>query len=282
MRLREFVDLAGVVAQHAESIIARTGGIEEHQLQEYWVASRGRVNRWGQQLRRLAALQVMEDADSSMSWRYESVLREILVSEMLTRCWATVLEGIDRRLGGREYGPVGRSVHLGHLDARGRVLRFLVAGQPSTGGLPFRDELNDQRLQIERWTDICLSYFPSECVVDDFAFDTSRVEVLRASRTDRVKWIDDLTIATAVAHELLGDDVRTAPFNDDLHSRVLGAVLGTLDPRVFSSSGVTVRGWSGRMLSLADETLGRLSDWLSPARTDESISSEGTGDLRRF
>ena len=128
-------------------------------MQAYWIAARSRLNWWGQQLRRLQLLQGTGLLNHTARREDLHVLEEILLSEMVTRVWCALLDGIDQRLGLQEYGPIGRSTHLGHVEARQRVLRLIV--QAHRDGPLSLWLLNPLRVHTERWTDLLLSHLPS-------------------------------------------------------------------------------------------------------------------------
>ena len=56
------------------------------------------------------------------------VLEEILTGEVLTRVWTAVLCLYDRQHGGNEFESLARSIMIGHLEARHRVLMLHGAG----------------------------------------------------------------------------------------------------------------------------------------------------------
>ena len=56
------------------------------------------------------------------------MLEEILSGEVLTRVWTAVLCLDDRQHGGTEFESLARSIMIGHMEARHRVLLLLVRG----------------------------------------------------------------------------------------------------------------------------------------------------------
>ena len=108
-------------------------------VQQYWTESKCRLDRW---FRSLAALRTRSRRRGSDGGRGQwphvrGVLEEILTSEMLTRVWATVLCAFDRQQGTLEAEPIARSIMIGHLEARHRVLDVAwSAGRASTPRRP--------------------------------------------------------------------------------------------------------------------------------------------------
>ncbi len=280
MWVREFSILAATIAGHAPAIIRRSPGLPERQLHAYWVASRSRLNRWGAQLRRLQLLQAAGVLNPSVDADELPVVWEILMSEMVTRVWCATLDGIDERLKVREYSPIGRSVYLGHLEARQRVLQLLV-GAHRDGPIRFWS-LNQTRLFVERWTDLLLASMPTPSLAVPYCFDEHRVMTLHAAASRQNPRVHSASFLAVVANELFSNPLTTCTANEDLHRRVHQAILGCLADPLFSGTGVWEGQWSVRMESVTDELLLQLDAWLGQSPTSPRRSRGSEGTLGRF
>jgi hypothetical protein len=113
-----------------------------------------------------------------VAWReVRPVLEEILVAEILTRVWTSVVCLYDRMHGSR-LEPLVRRVYVGHLEARNRALNVLVYGRGfSTSEAA---ELNALRRRCERWCDLLLAYLARSHgsdvrpLIDEFAIEPDR------------------------------------------------------------------------------------------------------------
>ena len=138
MHARELVDLAAVVAVHAPSLIRAARDIPEESVEAYWVASKCRLDRWGRMLKRLTTALVDEEKPLTTAERrlLRGVLEEILASEVLTRIWTAAMCAYDQTRQTDVMEPVARSVLIGHMEARHRVLTFMarfprIDGEPA-------------------------------------------------------------------------------------------------------------------------------------------------------
>ena len=124
MHARELVELAAIVSAHGPVLIRGTPRLSSSGVQQYWTESKCRLDRWFRSLGTFAHEAPRGNADAGRrQWpTIRGVLEEILLGEMLTRVWATVLCAFDRRQGTLEAEPIARSVMIGHLEARHRVL----------------------------------------------------------------------------------------------------------------------------------------------------------------
>ena len=81
-------------------------------VQQYWTASKCRLDRWSRNLKSFASDASQLDATAvRVQWPFvRGVLEEILTGEVLTRVWTAVLCLYDRQHGATEFESLGRSI----------------------------------------------------------------------------------------------------------------------------------------------------------------------------
>ena len=109
MHARELVELAALVSAHGPVLIRSGQPIPAGSIEEYWLASKVRLDRWAWSLKGFTE---QADADArrrQAQWpAVRGVLEEILAAEVLTRVWTAVLCAHDRHRGADEVEPVAR------------------------------------------------------------------------------------------------------------------------------------------------------------------------------
>jgi hypothetical protein len=207
-------------------------------------------------------------------------LEQILVSEMVTRVWCAILEGIDERLALQEYGPVGRSTHLGHLEVRHRVLRLILgAHREGPIGLWL---LNQLRVHTERWTDLLLSCLPSSALAASYCFDQQRLRDFHASQECGRRGVSPASLLIAAGGEVFSARAETSPAHDELHRQVHRAILACLSDSLFSGTGVWEGNWPTRLMTVADEISVSLDRWIGPLSPTADPGDGKRGTLGRF
>src|SRR6266568_9438752 len=157
MHARELAELAALVAVHSPVIVHGAGRVPHSVCEQYWVASKCRLDRWGRLLRKLTDAAGQPQLPATLAWpRVRPVLEEILATELLTRMWTATACAYDAARSDQDLEPVARSVFTGHLDARRRLLTLLADGQVIRR--PESVELDHLRRRVERWTDMLLAY----------------------------------------------------------------------------------------------------------------------------
>ncbi len=260
MHACELVELAALVSAHGPALVRSPEAIPPACIERYWAASKVRLDHWASQLKALANRDARNDRQSD-AW---AVLEEILTGEMLTRVWTATLCAYDKRRGSDEAEPVARSVMIGHMEARHRVLT-LMAGRPNTEEAA---NLNRLRLRIERWTDLLVGHLVAMHDVSEFAFDADRARDFAVDLGDRSRRPDGrlvwpmlrASLRTAFQHEL----ARESP-NADLNARIAGSVLGCFPAAAFDSTGLPSSLWLMQVMNSADDTQVMLDDLLAPA-----------------
>ncbi len=152
------------------------------------------------------------------------MLREILLSEITTRIWCALLEGVDQQRAVQDFGPVGQSVLHGHLDARNRVLNLMI--RPQVRHLPEVQALNEDRQVFESWSDLLLRQLPAPCPVDRHLSTPWHLP-----RSRHCALAADVRIAPMLAASMLGSEnhlrLEITP-NGTYHRRVSDAILACL------------------------------------------------------
>src|SRR5436190_13800894 len=173
MHARELAELAALVAVHSPAIIHGSGRVPHSVSEQYWAASKCRLDRWGRLLRQLTASTDQTLRPATLAWpRVRPVLEEILATEILTRLWTATAAAYDSARSDQELEPVARNIFSGHLDARRRLLTLLADGRVIT--LPDAVKLNHLRRRVERWTDMLLAHLAGMIDINEFAFEPER------------------------------------------------------------------------------------------------------------
>ena len=269
MQAAELVELAAVVARQAPTMLRAREDFRVVGIEDYWSASKCRFDRWGRTLGRLrrGETPVFDDLPNGSSPGYKTLgqrssgtvrglLEEILASEVLTRVWTAVVAAFDRRREMRDNEIVVRSVYVGHLEMRQRVLQLLVGGPGLDTGEAV--VINRLRRRAELWTDLLLAPLAAAHAIEEFAFEVERLRSLadeyrrprrlEESSVDAVRFASS-TLQSAVAHAL-----STPSPNADLNAQVAGAILGALPAEQFDSCGVLRSLWMMRLSTTADDT----------------------------
>jgi hypothetical protein len=230
--------LAALVSTQGTVLIRGTPFIPETGLQQYWSASKTRLDRWGRALKASTGL-ANQNAPPGVQWGvFWDVLVEILASEVLTRAWTAVLCAHDRLHNQEEAEPIARSVYLGHLEARRRVLSFLAHVERLD---PIEVlSLDHLRSRCERWSDWLIGHIAISHDVSEFAADPDRAAVFgRELRAARTRGQDTAAWQLLLASMKVGfRDVSTeATPNYDLNLAIGASIVGCFTPELFTGSG---------------------------------------------
>ncbi|MGE3779086.1 MAG: hypothetical protein AB7F89_18010, partial [Pirellulaceae bacterium] len=259
----QLAQLATLVAAQGQSIMSSRTRLPDPALDVYWTASKCRQDRWSRTLRTLAvapATRLPYRCEESLRVKAESVLEEVLVTETLTRVWAAICQGLDRRRGRDEASPIAGSVLAGHFEARNRVLNLMVYGY----GIGVEDavELNRCRLRVERWTDMLLAFLSHSDDVTSYAFDMARVRewariVGVGVAVEHGKPFPPLTAATLAG---VPRDSRHLPTtaNEDLNQRIACSILGCLPVNLFESTGTPLSALRRSLTCVVPDSQGKI------------------------
>jgi len=291
MHARELVELAALVARHGPAFVRQAGPIPARGIEQYWTASKCRLDRWGRALKAISNRAEHGEADSSRreSIQVQALLEEILASEILVRVWTAVLSAHDRRRGTDLAEPVARSVLIGHLEARHRVLILMVNGR----GIRVEEavKLNHLRRRTERWSDLLIGHLSQVDDMSQFAVDPQRArdfadDLRRQQRQGGQRAVWPLVQASLQA--AFGQGLAPASPNPDLNRAVAAAILSCLPPEVFDGTGVFRSLWLVRLSSITEDAQGMIEELLGPQGPAASRNRRGPGPgdqpnrLRRF
>lgn len=272
MHAHQLVELAAIAAVQAGTIITAGRRLPFAALADYWSASKCRLDRWSWALKQLTASGFAElvapgPFGTRRQWFDEprgranskgrhqappdetipnakTIIEEILLSEVLTRVWSAVLSGHDSHWGTADAEPIGRSVLVGHLEARHRALTLLVQGP----GINSHEavELNRLRRRAERWTDLLLGQVLLVADGSPLAFDAELAREFADELRGQPAWQPGggawpLALSSLRASFCPGPHA-SSPYAD-LNAQIASAVLAALPPEVFDSAGTPLPAW---------------------------------------
>ncbi len=290
MHARELVELAAVASSHGPALVAGPSVLSDSGLDQYWVASKCRLERWGRALKSFGQSPSAWATDpTALSHRdIQAVIEEVFASEVLTRVWSAVLVAYDSRRSKNDASILGRSIYLGHLEIRNRVLKLLVSSPQLSAEHAVR--LNRLRQRCERWTDILIGHIAVAAEVVQFAPHPDRAAEfalefgpLERLSVDTVAW--RMTLATLRSAFQQGFSTTSA--NPDSNIRIAASVMASFSPEAFDSSGLFPSLWSNRLLYTTLDTQMLIDEMFSPQLgrmpiTKPSASNTSAPPRRRF
>jgi hypothetical protein len=284
MHARELIDLAAVVAVHTPVLLRAARDIPEESVEAYWVASKCRLDRWGRALKKLTASNSSGAVtpNSAEHRAFRGILEEILAGEVLTRVWSAAMCAYDRARGTDRMEPVARSVLIGQIEARHRVLTILVGRCGLTAEEAMR--LDALRRRTERWTDLLIGYLAAGHDVREFAADPDRAgdfadDFVQQRRQEGGRFVWPMVLASlrAAFHEWL----EPVSPNPDLNAKIAASILVCFPPEVFDGAGMMQSEWLLRISHITSEAEGMLEELLAeiPSPTGNQA---GTTSRERF
>jgi len=290
MHARELVELAALVAAHGPALARVRVPMPESSLEEYWVASKCRLDRWA---RTLKSLEPAGDRTPSLPARRrpigQAVMEEILISEVLARVWAAMACASDRHSNTDAAEPIARSVLVGHMEARHRVLTLLVRSPAIDADDAVR--LNRLRRQSERWSDLLIGHLIALADVAELAAEPSRAREFARDLHDGPRKPGGRHVRSLVLASLRGafrQGLAAESPNADLNARIAGSVLAAFPAELFDATGLLRSAWLVRLTSFADDAEGVVHELLKAdargSRSDGPGSSYRrlSGRMRRF
>lgn len=285
MHASELVELAAIAAIQAGTIITAGRRMPFAALADYWSASKCRLDRWSRALKQLstsgfAELVAPGPFGTRRQWFDEprgrtdpkgphqappdetipnakTIIEEILLSEILTRVWSAVLSGHDSHWGTSDAEPIGRSVLVGHQEARHRALTLLVQGP----GINSHEalELNRLRRRAERWTDLLLGQVLLVADSSPLAFDVELAQEFADELRGQPAWQPGGG-AWPLALSSLRASFRPTPHSAspyaDLNAQIASAVVAALPPEAFDSAGIPLPAWICSACGWSNEAAG--------------------------
>ena len=279
MHARELVELAALVSAHGPLLIDNQQPLPPGCIEQYWVVSKSRLDRWARSLKQLST--AAAGAKDRLSIR--GVCEEVLTGEVLTRVWTAVLTARDRQRGTELSEPVARSVYLGHLEARHRVLTLLVSGP----GIDAEEavKLNRLRRRSERWTDLLIGRLGTEYDLSELAIDPDRArefadDLSHQSRQRGGRFAWPLVMASLRAAFQKG--LTPASPNPDLNERIAASILACFQGELFDSTGLFHSPWLARLTRVASDTQGMIDELLCLDGGPYHVPGGSPGDDRGF
>lgn len=273
MHARELVELAALVSVHGPLLIRHMKRISHASLEQYWAASKSRLDRWGRALKQFGTRPTAGSAEVAL-------LEEILTGEVLTRVWTSVACACDRLQGTDQIEPVARSVLLGHLEARHRVLTLLVRGPGIDAEEAVR--LNRLRRRTERWTDMLIGYLLGIHDVSEFAINPQRARDFAEDLSfqsqmqgGRHAW----PLIQASLQAAFGQGLFPASPNADLNHQIASSILSCFQPELFDGTGLPRSNWLMRMSNTTSDAVGMIDQLLA---LEDAPPSASISALRRF
>jgi hypothetical protein len=264
MHARDLAELAALVAIHGPLIAQGQGRVPHSTAEQYWTASKCRLDRWTRLLKQLTAAAGEPRMPATLSWpRVRPVLEEIFASELLTRLWTAAAVAYDVVRHDEEQGPIARNILAGHLDARRRLLALLADGRVIE--LPEAVQLNHLRRRVERWTDMLLAHLGQLIDIGEFAFEPDRArdfaeDLDRDAAHSEQRLTCQLILASLRSSFAEGLAERSP--NSDLNRRIGAAVLGAFREELTDSTGLVKSLWLERISQTASDTEGMIEELL--------------------
>jgi hypothetical protein len=249
MHVRDLVELAAVVAVHAPAFARQGNALPQSAIEQYWVASKCRIQRWQRMLRRLTDAAGQMPLPAALAWpRVLPVLEEILASELLTRIWTAAAVAHDENRSDENLAPIARNIWLSHLDVRRRVLALIAEGQVIT---PERGQPLDRlRRRLERWSDMLLAHLSPLIDTAEFAVDAARARdfaddlVPHASATERALTCQIVQASLAAS---LANTLHERSPSADLNRQIASAIHACLPESLLTSGEVASSLWLERL-----------------------------------
>ena len=255
MHVRDLLELGALVAVHGPTLIHSQCALAAGSAQQYWTASKCRLERWSRVLRQCAPPTTASELEAARDWqRIRPLIEEILGSELLTRLWTATAAACDRRRNQAELEPLARSIYVGHLEARNRALNVMVYGR----GFDASEAvvLNRLRRRIERWCDMLLAHLAPSVDVVEFAFEADRAREFagdlhhdRSPRAVDLAW--QLVLASLRASFQTGLTARSP--NADLNQQIGSSILAIFHADIFDSIGLPKSLWFERLSHAATD-----------------------------
>jgi hypothetical protein len=262
MHVRELVELAALVATHAKALVEGPDSIPDGCIEEYWVASKTRLDRWARALKRLGQGALSPQRAKIPLMR--GVLEEIVTGDVLTRVWAAAMAAYDRHRELDLMAPVARSVFLSQMEARNRVLAAMVCS-PSID-VELAVKINRLRRRVERWTDVLIGAMAELKGTEKFAVDLTRardfgqdLRYQQSQKGGRQAW--PLTLASLVAS--FGQGLDPISPNPDLNAKIAASIVACFPPGMFDSTGIFRSAWLLRVTRITQDTQGMIEELLS-------------------
>ena len=263
MQTKQIIELAATIASHAHEILSPGSIISISSTEQYWAASKSRVEHWAKCLKdyRDKANGANADQKEFLWSEVKPVIEEIFISEMLTRVWGAILSAYDKKSHGDSLSQYGKSVLISQMESNNRSITILL-----NEDLTPADEakkLNQLRHRVERWTDLLIASIMTHFDVSEYAIDEERAREFAKDRytstgrlTDESNW--DVLI-NSLKSAFIGDLDET-PTKHSFNRRIAAGVLGSFRNDVFESLGFVKSLWLLRIENSCDDAQSMLDN----------------------
>ena len=260
MQTFELVEVAGLLAAHAKSLVADQTQLPEQAIVDYWVASRCRFDSWGHDLRSYST--AAAKSQQLFGARFFRLATEIEASDVWTRVMAAIGSAHDAWHGRQETSPVVSNTLVCHRESMLR-LQTLVASRDSRAA---REVVRFRLLrhQLQELTDRLVGCLLPFGQVDSFAHNPARAHYWGEAASQRVARLAepaDWSELLATIAPLRRDLAHHGP-NWEQNHRVAAATIGLLSPELFDSFGLLRTTWLRRLERVNDDTTVLLEEWL--------------------
>jgi hypothetical protein len=269
MHVHQLAELAGLAATNAPALIKGRMLVGETVSQQYWTASRCRLDRWSSSIKKTTR-QLSHGSSPASTLELRTTCEEILASEILTRVWAAVARLYDAQHEVELLSPVAHNIYQGHLEARQQVLRVIADDSGLDAGLDAEAavELNRLRRRCERWTDMLVGYLSGLGDVEEYVFDAERMR----------DFAEDLSYGRRMsggpaAWALLSASLKTIFDTDlaqdsacaDLNDQIAAAIMGCYPAGTFDGQESAKDHWFARITRTTADAQGMIDAFLSDA-----------------
>ena len=277
MHVREHAQLAAVAAVQAPAFARLGAVVPQAAIEQYWVASKCRIDRWLRLLRRMADAAEQWPKPAALAGpRVLPALEELLVSELLTRIWTAAAVAHDENRSDENLAPIARNIWRSHLDARRRLLQFIAGGraiEPEQA-----EQLDRLRRRIERWNDMLLAHLSPLIDTSEFAFDAPRArdfadDLAPHATADERQLACQIVQASLAAS--LGDSLHDRSPNADLNRKIGTAILACLPTDVLAAGEVASSLWLERMSRTATGALEMIDELVRLEAVSGSLPAPG-------
>lgn len=264
MQTYELVEVAGLLAAHARSLVVDQPQLPEQAIVDYWVGSRCRFDSWGFELRTYSSA-VGKQEDRPFSPRLFRLAVEIEASEVLARTVAAIATAHDTVHKRHESAPVTTNTLVCHREAALR-LHTLVGSRDQHA---YREVARFRylRRQLHELTDRFIGCILPLAPVAPYAHDSHRARDWGEVAAERIarqqepaEWPHLAAEIAKVRHECTAEGP-----NSEQNHRVAAAAMGLFSPELFDSFGLLRTTWLRRLERVTDETTVLVEQWLGTA-----------------
>ena len=257
MHAHQLVELAATLATKSPSIFYGKRIISDRSLESYWVANRCRLQQWLIDLKSLEFdLRNFPNRRVQLWKDLTEVIVDVLYSEVLSRVWNAILEGMDEIRSTSDGKCIAQNVGSGQLEARNRVLRLMTL----TGSIACPETLllNQHRIRAERWTDLLIAFVSQHANVSHWAYDKDRLagfsaDLEKDDQSSGGYLYGAMTIAS-IKMLLNSPNMPVCSNYQDYHKSVAATVLDSFESTGFRETGILRPNWQARIALFTDDT----------------------------